>query len=279
MFNVKPIRKLRRSVRRVSNFTTSDRESESDSFSSSLDDEELRFPQSSPPPSPTTAAAAPTVAAPSSALAPAPEATPTATQVAAGGAAQALPVPAAAARPGQLTDAQLLKLSQKRWQAISKVHPQSRRFRRRYDFFQNQLRRRQNPHALISGIFSKHEREQLYAIANQPSKINKNPIRLFIQNENTLRYHELLARPPWDVWRPNANVAFKLTLASFGIPVAPIMDASLTEIDLSQPLPNPPEDAKKADPLRFLNGYVERAHGQDWGARGELFTFFFQLAR
>ncbi|KAK4464318.1 hypothetical protein QBC42DRAFT_171476, partial [Cladorrhinum samala] len=62
-------------------------------------------------------------------------------------------------------------------------------------------------------------------------------------------------------------VAFKLTLASFGIPVAPIMDASLTEVDLSQPLPNPPEDAKKADPLRFLNGYVERAHGQDWGAR------------
>ena len=268
MFNVKPIRKLRKGVRRVSRIITRDQDPDpdSDSFSSSPDDEELEFPQQPLPSFPTTAAAALAEGASTRAADQELEEV--------GVAEQTPPVPAATAHPGQLTDAQLLSLSQKRWRTISKVHPRSRRFRRRYDFFQHQLRRCQNPHALIGGIFSKHEREQLYAIANQPSKISKNPVRLFIQNENTLRYHELLARPPWDVWRPRANVAFKLTLASFGIPVAPIMDASLTEVDLSQPLPNPPEDAKKADPLRFLNGYVERAHGQDWGARGKYLIYY-----
>ncbi|KAK4159441.1 hypothetical protein QBC43DRAFT_181942, partial [Cladorrhinum sp. PSN259] len=63
-------------------------------------------------------------------------------------------------------------------------------------------------------------------------------------------------------------LAFKLTLASFGFSVAPIMDPRLADHgeDALRPY-DPALEAKKVDPLRFLNGYTFRVYEQDCGVR------------
>ncbi|KAK3346622.1 hypothetical protein B0T25DRAFT_282326 [Lasiosphaeria hispida] len=120
---------------------------------------------------------------------------------------------------------------------------------------------------ILEGTFAPHERALLL-----PTDRRQNPALYAIQKENRARYAELLDSERFgDEWKKTADLAFKLTLAYFGLPVAPL------RADFSQQFPRfgdesdvegevleaGDDDAPEGGRLRFLNCYKFRSYEHD----------------
>jgi hypothetical protein len=122
-------------------------------------------------------------------------------------------------------------------------------------------------HVLETSGFTAHERALL-----APMERARNPSLHRIQVDNSRQYHHLLTMERFSQWKDKANLAFKLTMLWFGLPVAPMT------VDFAQRLGTWMDDSE--DPahesshvlsvgrLRFLNSYGVRYYGKD-ALRGE----------
>lgn len=91
-----------------------------------------------------------------------------------------------------------------------------------------------------------------------------------LREENTWRYNQLLASPRFRKEARNADIGFKLAMAWFGLPVAPISGGKIGELENEKrPLKGEVITDGVGDEMRFLNGYTTRSYSTDAGARGK----------
>ncbi|KAK3305630.1 uncharacterized protein B0T15DRAFT_379455, partial [Chaetomium strumarium] len=89
-----------------------------------------------------------------------------------------------------------------------------------------------------------------------------------LQEGNRWRYGELLKTERFRGWAGRADLAFKLTLAWFGLPVAPMGGGEGdSDSDSEDESGSGGEKRVRKEALRFLNGYNERVYERDAGVR------------
>ncbi|KAK3376930.1 hypothetical protein B0T24DRAFT_232909 [Lasiosphaeria ovina] len=165
-------------------------------------------------------------------------------------------------------DRELTQEMKHRW--CPEILPTDPRFTKMIREFGELLR---EPSTTINDIletkFAPPERELLI-----PMDRRSNPALATIQQQNRRRYRDLLRSARFKDWAPRADLAFKFTLAYFGLPVEPMtldfpqratgwdQDDRHSDDDFDEPLL-----ADRANPdignLRFLNGYNVRVFEKD----------------
>jgi len=153
-----------------------------------------------------------------------------------------------------------------RWDPI--IDPSSSKFQERLQSYHNLLNQKEGLttiEQILRVNFSKHERDLLL-----PADRRHNPALAAIQSRNKVLYGELLRSKRFKKWAPKADLAFKLTMASYGLPVAPLtvdyaQQWAVDESDLdgagSDWVRDNGEPAEGR--LRFLNHYHERMYEWD----------------
>lgn len=170
-------------------------------------------------------------------------------------------------------DRRLREEAPDRWQPD--INPDSDEFAAILSHFKNRLR---NKHGTLDNILSEELSPHERALLTPAHRADNAPLAA-IQARNTALYSELLQTPRFKNWAPRADLAFKLTLVFFGLPVAPMgMSPNQAWKGLAEQngwdddeLLIPQEDAEPSNGrLRFLNEYWMRMYEHD-GLRREFF--------
>jgi len=148
------------------------------------------------------------------------------------------------------------------------IDPSSSEFQERLQSFNDLLNQTEGPttiEQILRFNFSQHERDLLL-----PADRKRNPALAAIQSRNKVLYAELLRSKRFKKWAPKANLAFKLTMASYGLPVAPLtVDSAQQWAADESDLDGAGSDwmRDKGEPaegrLRFLNDYHVRMYEWD----------------
>lgn len=162
-----------------------------------------------------------------------------------------------------------------RWQPD--IDPDSDEFAAILSHFSTRLR---NKHDTLDNILSEELSPHECALLTPADRADNAPLAA-IQARNTALYSELLQTPRFQDWAPRADLAFKLTLVFFGLPVAPMrMSSNQAWKGLAEQsgwdddeLLVPQEDGEPSNGrLRFLNEYWMRMYEQDGLRREFLFV-------
>jgi hypothetical protein len=125
--------------------------------------------------------------------------------------------------------------------------------------------------SILSAKFTRHERAVL-----TPCNPKTNPTLAAIQAANKARYTALLRSDRFKEFQGRADLAFKFTLAWFGLPVAAMGVESVAQWkgwgDESEGEWDDDEEVVEEGGLRWLNEYGERGFGRDVEKR-ELFSY------
>ena len=174
-------------------------------------------------------------------------------------------------------DKELLKAAPERWRPD--ITPADNEFVEKLAEFKKTLA---EPSTTINDIlttqFEPHERELII-----PTSKGTNRALAEIQAGNRKLYSELLRSGRFRNYAPGTDLAFKLTLLFFGLPVAPITPSFEDDeqfLDISED-DDDEDDSEDFEPspgskLRFLNGYKVRMYEKDSLRREHLPTFAFQ---
>ncbi len=149
----------------------------------------------------------------------------------------------------------------KRWN--SRIMPDDEEFRNILDTFHAHLADSSMSLVDIFGnYFTNYEQTLLL-----PASKKQNPVLARLQSSNRKRYNALLESPRFRDWSSRADLGFKLTLAYFGLPVAPITIDFDQQVYLDVPEDDVVEDPKDTTPygghLRFLSKYAKRLYDDD----------------
>ncbi|KAK4237536.1 hypothetical protein C8A03DRAFT_34516 [Achaetomium macrosporum] len=153
------------------------------------------------------------------------------------------------------------------------IQPTSPKFAAVLQLFTRALRDpSQTIDSILASVFSRHEQELL-----RPCDARRNPLLAKMQEENRWRYAELLKTERFRDCAGRADLAFKFTLAWFGLPVAS-MGGGVEQLfrgwreadgdsDEDGSGEEGGEERTRKEALRFLNGYRERVYERDAGVR------------
>jgi len=169
-------------------------------------------------------------------------------------------------------DRKLREEAPDRWQP--NIDPNSDEFSTILNHFTSRLR---DKHDTLDNILSEELAPHERALLTPVDRADNAPLAA-IQAHNTALYSELLRSQRFQDWAPRADLAFKLTLVFFGLPVAPMRLSSsqawkglARQSGWEDELLIPQEDEEPSNGrLRFLNEYWMRMYEQD-GLRREFF--------
>ncbi|GAB1317760.1 hypothetical protein MFIFM68171_07970 [Madurella fahalii] len=117
--------------------------------------------------------------------------------------------------------------------------------------------------AILEAYFEPQDRELLIPCVGARAK--KNPALAELQRENARSYRELLQSGRFEGWEgEGTDLAFRLTLAWFGLPVGPLGDGDEDgEGDEKEEEDESEGEGKGEGELGWLNCYTERTFGRD----------------
>ena len=149
----------------------------------------------------------------------------------------------------------------KRWN--SRIMPDDEEFGNILDTFHALLA---NPSMSLVDIFGDYFTSYEQSLLLPASK-KQNPVLARLHTSNRKRYDALLESPRFRDWSSRADLGFKLTLAYFGLPVAPITIDFDQQVSLDVHEDDEVEDPKDPTPygghLRFLSKYAKRLYDDD----------------
>ena len=150
----------------------------------------------------------------------------------------------------------------KRWN--SRIMPDDEEFRDILDTFHDLLA---DPSLSLVDIFRNYFTGYEQSLLLPASK-KHNPALAKLQMSNQKRYDALLESPRFRDWSSRADLGFKLTLAYFGLPVAPItidfdQQIYLDDVHEGDEVEDPMDPTPYGGHLRFLSKYAKRLYDDD----------------